>query len=45
MDGIMPVMLQQGFELLVGKHLMLLRASLALGYIPELEAHQGGIYT
>jgi hypothetical protein len=34
MDGIMPVMLQQGFELLAGKLLMLLRASLALGYIP-----------
>ena len=34
MDGIMPLMLQQGFELLAGKLLMLLRASLALGYIP-----------
>jgi hypothetical protein len=29
-DGIMPIMLQQGFKLLVGKLLMLLRASLAL---------------
>jgi hypothetical protein len=34
MDGIMTIMLQQGFELLAGKILMLLRASLALGYIP-----------
>ena len=34
MDGTMPIMLQQGFELLAGKLLMLLRASLALGYIP-----------
>jgi hypothetical protein len=34
MDGIMPIMLQQGFELLAGKLLMLLRARLALGYIP-----------
>jgi hypothetical protein len=33
-DGIMPIMLQQGFELLVAKPLMLLRASLALDYIP-----------
>jgi hypothetical protein len=33
-DGITPIMLQQGFELLAGKLLMLLRASLALGYIP-----------
>jgi len=33
-DGIMSIMLQQGFELLAGKLLMLLRASLALGYIP-----------
>ena len=32
-DGIMPIMLQQGFEPLAGKLLMLLRASLALGYI------------
>jgi hypothetical protein len=34
MDGIMPIMLQQGFELFAVKPLMLLRASLALGYIP-----------
>jgi hypothetical protein len=34
MDGIMPIMLQQGFGLLAGKFMMLLRASLALGYIP-----------
>jgi hypothetical protein len=34
MDGIMPIMLQQGFEMLGGKLLKLLRASLALGYIP-----------
>ena len=33
MDGIMPIMLQQGFELLGRKLLMLLRTSLALGYI------------
>jgi hypothetical protein len=38
-DGIMPIMLQQGFELLVGKRLMLLRASLALGYIPKSWRH------
>jgi hypothetical protein len=45
-DGIMPIMLQQGFELLGGKLMMLLRASLALGYIPmSWEAYQGGIYT
>jgi len=39
MDGIMPIMLQQGFELLGGKLLMLLRASLALGYIPMSWRH------
>jgi hypothetical protein len=39
MDGIMPIMLQQGFELLVGKLLMLLAASLALGYIPMSLRH------
>jgi len=33
-DGIMAIMLQQGFELLASKLLLLLRASLALGYIP-----------
>jgi hypothetical protein len=33
MDGIMPIMQQQGFELLAGKLLMLLRVSLALGHI------------
>ena len=38
-DGIMPIMLQQGFELLAGKLLMLLRASLALGYIPMSWRH------
>jgi hypothetical protein len=38
-DRIMPVMLQQGFELLAGKLLMLLRASLALGYIPMSWRH------
>jgi hypothetical protein len=32
--GIEGIMLQQGFELLVGKLLVLLRDSLALGYIP-----------
>ena len=32
-------MLQQGFELLAGKLLMLLRASLALGYIPMSWRH------
>ena len=35
----MPIMLQQGFELLAGKLLMLLRASLALGYIPVSWRH------
>jgi hypothetical protein len=34
MDGIMPIMLKQGFELLGGKLMMLLRASMALGHIP-----------
>jgi hypothetical protein len=38
-DGIMPIMLQQGFELLAGKLMMLLRASLALGYIPMSWRH------
>ena len=33
------MMLQQGFELLAGKCLMLLRASLALGYIPMSWRH------
>jgi len=32
-DGIMPIMLQQSFELLTGKRLGLLRFSLALGYV------------
>jgi len=32
-DGIMPIMLQQDFELLAGKLLMLLKASLASEYI------------
>jgi hypothetical protein len=35
----MPIMLQQGIELLAGKLLMLLRASLALGYIPMSWKH------
>jgi hypothetical protein len=39
MDGKMPIMLQQGFELLAGKLLMLLQASLALGYIPMSWRH------
>ena len=39
MDGIMLIMLQQDFELLAGKLLMLLRASLALGYIPMSWRH------
>src|SRR5215510_6015410 len=39
MDGIMPIMLQKGFELLGGKLLMLLRASLALEYIPMSWRH------
>jgi hypothetical protein len=38
-DGIIPIMLQQGFELLAGKRLMLLSASLALGYIPTSWRH------
>ena len=38
-DEIMPIMLQQGFELLAGKLLMLLRASLALGYISMTWTH------
>jgi hypothetical protein len=39
MDGMMPIMLQQGFELLAGKLVMLLRASLPLGYIPMSWRH------
>jgi retron-type reverse transcriptase len=35
----MPIMLQQGFELLAGKLLMLLRARLALGYNPMSWRH------
>jgi hypothetical protein len=38
-DGIMPIMLWQDFELLGGKLLMLLRASLALGYTPSSWRH------
>jgi hypothetical protein len=38
-DGTMPIMLQQGFELLTGKLLMLLRANLALGYTPMSWRH------
>jgi hypothetical protein len=38
-DGIMPIMLQHDFELLAGKLLMLLQASLALGYIPMSWRH------
>jgi hypothetical protein len=39
MDGVMPTMLQKGFGMLAGKLLMLLRASLALGYIPMSRRH------
>jgi hypothetical protein len=35
----MPIMLQQGFELLANKLLLLLRASLDLGYIPMSWRH------
>jgi hypothetical protein len=38
-DGIMPIMLQQGFSLLVSKLLTSLRASMALGYIPMSWRH------
>jgi hypothetical protein len=38
-NGIMPIMLQQDFELLRGKPLILLRASLALGYFPMSWRH------
>jgi len=38
-DGIMPIMIQQGFQLLAGKLLLLLRASLALGSIPMILRH------
>jgi len=38
-DGIMPIMPQQDFELLAGKLLRLLRASLALRYIPMSWRH------
>jgi hypothetical protein len=39
MDGIMSILIQQGFELLAGKLLMLLLASIALGYIPVSWRH------
>jgi len=35
----MPIVLQQDFELLAGKLLLLLKASLALGYIPMSWRH------
>jgi hypothetical protein len=38
-DGKILIILQQGFEFLDGKLLMLLRASLALGYIPMSWRH------
>jgi hypothetical protein len=38
-DGIMLIMLQQDFELLARKGLVLLRASLALGYTPVSFRH------
>jgi hypothetical protein len=44
MDGIMLIMLQQGFEQLAGKLLMLLTASLALGYIPMSWRHTRVIF-
>jgi len=44
-DGIMSIMLQQGFELLAGKLMMLLRASLALGYIPMSWRHIRVVFT
>jgi hypothetical protein len=37
--GIIPITLQQGLELFAGKRLMLLRACLALGYIPMSWRH------
>ena len=43
-DGIMPIMLQQSFELLAGKLLMLLRASLALEYIPMSWRHIRAVF-
>jgi hypothetical protein len=44
MDGIMTIMLQQGFELLRGKLLTLLRARLALGYIPMSWRHASVVF-
>jgi hypothetical protein len=41
----MPIMLQQGFELLAGKFLILPRASLALGYIPMSWRHTRVVYS
>jgi hypothetical protein len=41
----MPIMLQKGFELLAGKLVILLRASLALGYIPVSWRHIRVVYT
>jgi hypothetical protein len=43
-DGIMPIMLQQSFELLAGKYLVLLGASMALGYIPMSWRHTRVIF-
>ena len=45
MDGIMPIMLQQGYEQLAVKLLMLLRASLSLGYIPVSWRHTTVVFT
>jgi hypothetical protein len=42
--GTMPIMLQQGFELLAAKRLLLLTASLALGYIPMSWRHTGVVF-
>jgi len=45
-DGIMPIMLQQGFELLDGKTFAVTKSQFGLRiYSHELKAHQGGIYT
>jgi hypothetical protein len=43
-DGIMPIMLQQGISLLASKLLMLLRKSLALGYIPMTWRHMRVVF-
>jgi hypothetical protein len=43
-DGIMPILLQQCFELLAGKLLILLRASFTVGYISMCWRHIRSVF-